>query len=323
MALTQSNLELRQARSIVSRYNSDPNQFTDTQAEKIALIAYRLGMPFRPEKKVLQKFAFELADSLTFGILDDSNKPTSRGETVFGETGTEQLAGTVGSLLGLVGGPGVAGVKLGGAAGRALSKSGTKIPFLGATTQMRGSTLELSKLGSAIKGAATGAATGGLMDILEDPLGAPSRAITGGVLGGALGSVFGAPAIKPRYTPMNRTLGTGQLQLGQTTGGAGRGGIPSASEVRVVAGNRVTNMSSQKANDLANMGILREVPRRPVTVGDSYKGRIFEYIDPRAAGDQIDLGTGASSLLQLTQNAGRSNTGIAGSFPRNPIIQGL
>jgi len=316
-----SNTKIRQARALVSRYNSDPNQFTDVQAEKIAFIAYKLSMPFRPESKVLQKFAFELADSLTFGILDDSKKPTSRGETVFGETASDKLSGTVGSLLGLVA-PGVAGYKLGGAAGAALAKSKTKIPFLGATTQMRGSTLELSKLGSAIQGAAQGAATGGLMDILEDPLGAPSRAITGGVLGGALGAFWGAPPIKPRYTPMNRTLSSGP-QLSQTAGGTGRGGIPSASEVRVVAGSRVTNMSSQKANDLANMGILREVPRRPATVGDAYKGRIFEYIDPRAAGNQIDLGTGASSLLQLTQNAGSSNTGIAGLFQRNFNIQGL
>tara|TARA_R100001086_G_C11841623_1_gene259238 strand:+ start:226 stop:1176 length:951 start_codon:yes stop_codon:yes gene_type:complete len=311
MALTQSNLEVRQARSLVSRYNSDPNQFTDAQAEKIALIAYRLGMPFRPEKKVLQKFFFELADTATFGLLDDKNRPVSRGETVYGETGTEQLASAAGGLLGLVV-PGVAGAKVAGITGRALQKAGASAPK--SLTQLtQGSTYELSKLGTAVAGAAGGATTGGLIDILEDPMGAPGRALTGAAIGGAFGFLRGAnPTQVDPFSP--RLPGsTSARQIGQTAGPSGTAGITTGPQVRVVSGNQTRMMNQQDAFNLASQGILREVARRPATIGDSYKGRVFEYVNPTAGAQPINLGTG---LLQLTQGT------RAAGLTRNPI-QGL
>ena len=72
-------------------------------------------------------------------------------------------------------------------------------------------------------------------------------------------------------------------------------------------------MNQQDAFNLASQGILREVARRPATIGDSYKGRVFEYVNPTAGAQPINLGTG---LLQLTQGT------RAAGLTRNPI-QGL
>jgi len=59
---------------------------------------------FERESKPIQKGLFDLVDTAAFGLIPDKFRPTTRGETVFGDTGEEELA----SLLGLVGG-GVAG----------------------------------------------------------------------------------------------------------------------------------------------------------------------------------------------------------------------
>lgn len=317
MAMENQSTQIRQARAIVSRYNSDPNLYTDEQAEKIAFLAYRLGVPFRPEKKVLQKFFFELADTATFGLLDDKKRPTSRGETIFGETPQEQLAGTVGGLLGLAV-PGAAGYKVSGMVGKNLLTK-APLPFgldkftKGATQLTRGNTIELSKLGTAIAGAAGGATTGGLIDILEDPMGAPGRALTGAAIGGALGLLTGPKVAQgDPFTPRlpGSTSGT---QIAQTAGPSGTAGITIGPQVRVVAGNQIRMMNQQDAFNLASQGILREVARRPSTIGDSYKGRVFEYVNPTTGAQPINLGTG---LLQLTQ--GTRTTGLT----RNPI-QGL
>ena len=314
MALTQSNLEVRQARSLVSRYNSDPNQYTDRQAEKIALIAYRLGMPFRPEKKFLQKFFFELADSATFGLLDDKNRPMSRGETVFGETGGEQLAGTIGGLLGLAV-PGAAGYKASKAVGKKLADRVT--PNF-ATQLTRGGTMELNQIGQAITSATGGAVAGGLMDILEDPMGAPGRALTGAAIGGTLGFLTGPSPVQG--SPLLRRIpgmgGTGGTPLlGQSAGPTGTAGVTAGTQVRVIGGNQMRMMNQQDAFNLASQGILREVSRKPSMVGDSYKGRIFEYVNPTTGNPPIELGTG---LLRLTAGS-RTPTGAL----RNPNIQGL
>lgn len=266
-------------------------------------------------KKVLQKFFFELADTATFGLLDDKKRPTSRGETIFGETPQEQLAGTVGGLLGLAV-PGAAGYKVSGMVGKNLLTK-APLPFgldkftKGATQLTRGNTIELSKLGTAIAGAAGGATTGGLIDILEDPMGAPGRALTGAAIGGALGFLTG-----PNVAQGDPSLGALPMAtrlLGQTAGPSGTAGVTAGAQVRVVAGNQIRMMNQQDAFNLASQGILREVARRPATIGDSYKGRVFEYVNPTTGGQPINLGTG---LLQLTQ--GTRTPGLT----RNPI-QGL
>ena len=53
---------VQQAKRIVYDYNLDPSDYTDSEAEKIAVIALQLGLPFRPETKKLQKFFFVYSD---------------------------------------------------------------------------------------------------------------------------------------------------------------------------------------------------------------------------------------------------------------------
>ena len=43
-------------KAVVFGYNENPKDFTDQQAEQIAYIAAKLGLPFRPETKKLSKF---------------------------------------------------------------------------------------------------------------------------------------------------------------------------------------------------------------------------------------------------------------------------
>ena len=84
---------VQRAKQIVFGYNENPKDYTDEQAEQIALVAAQLGLPFRPESKALQKFFFDLVDNMAFGALPDDMRPTSRCESVFGETKTERAAG--------------------------------------------------------------------------------------------------------------------------------------------------------------------------------------------------------------------------------------
>ena len=90
------------------RYNEDPRSFTDQEAEMIAGLSNQFGLEFQRESKPLQKGAFDFADIAAFGLLPNEWRPTTRGETVYGETGRDRLAGGVGSLGGLLGAAGVA-----------------------------------------------------------------------------------------------------------------------------------------------------------------------------------------------------------------------
>ena len=183
----------------------------------------------------------------------------------------------------------------------------------GATQLTRGNTTELSKMGNAIAMAAGGATTGGLIDILEDPMGAPGRALTGAAIGGALGFLTGPNVVQG--DPSLGALPGATTLLGQTAGPTGTAGVTAASQVRVFAGNQMRMMNQQDAFNLASQGILREVSRKPNMVGDSFKGRIFEYVNPSTGNPPIELGTG---LLRLTAGS-RTPTGAL----RNPNIQGL
>ena len=79
---------------------------TKNEAEMLAANAYTKGLDFDVESKPLKKFAFNLANTATFGLLPDSIfKPDpSIGEMYHGENWSDYLAGGAGSLLGLIGG---------------------------------------------------------------------------------------------------------------------------------------------------------------------------------------------------------------------------
>ena len=74
------------------------------QAEALAAAAYGTGKEFKVRSKPLSKFAFNLADTASFGLLPDSIfKPTaSVGEQYFGQSESDSIASGAGSLLGLV-----------------------------------------------------------------------------------------------------------------------------------------------------------------------------------------------------------------------------
>tara|TARA_R110002012_G_scaffold245270_1_gene420260 strand:+ start:206 stop:796 length:591 start_codon:yes stop_codon:yes gene_type:complete len=163
----------QQARGIVARYNQDPKQYTDSQAKQIAFLAYRLNLPFKPESKALEKFAFDIVDNALFGLLPDSTRPVSRGEEFFGETSSESAARNVANIGYL------APLLAGGGAG-----------FL-AQSVAKGAGMGLAARG-AIGGAVGGAGIYGLPDFAEDPSAAAGRALEGALLGGITGGVGGA-----------------------------------------------------------------------------------------------------------------------------------
>jgi hypothetical protein len=233
---------VQSAKDLVFKYNREPKKYTDRQAERIAFIAARLGLPFKGESKALQKFFFDTIDNMAFGALPESLRPVSRGESVFGETGAEKVAG-VASLLGYAV-PGAIGAKLGT---RALSAGMQRIPGRAGAGIRRAmdKSAGLSAAGRPISpgilnrmatGGAAGAGALALSDIVEDPFGAPSRALTGAAFGGALG----AAGLLGRGTAMTfgepLAAGPKPLQLGNLGAGQIRGRAPAPVSRQLGAG---------------------------------------------------------------------------------------
>ena len=165
------------AKQLVFGYNENPENFTDEQAERIAHVAARLGLPFRPESKALKKFFFDLVDNMTFGALPDDMRPVSRGESVYGETKGEKTASNL-ALLGLLV-PGAAGAKAGAAGARAVMK---RLP-----TKTQEILTRSQRASNALQGAGAFGGATAAMNLLEDPMGAPERAFSGAALGGMIG----------------------------------------------------------------------------------------------------------------------------------------
>ena len=121
---------------LIIDYEKNPNQYTDEQAEAIALLSRQLSMPFDRENKPIRKLLYNAGEMATFGLLPDSWEPHSRGQDVYGETAIDAIASGAGSLLGLAGG-------IGGAykAGRGIIRSdrardvGGKIMDVGKTAR--------------------------------------------------------------------------------------------------------------------------------------------------------------------------------------------
>ena len=93
---------------LLDDYNSNPDKFTDDQAEKIAQVAKAYGVDFRRENKAGRKLAFDLADTALLGFVPNEWRPTSRGQETFGETGIDRVGGAVGTVAGMVGTGGLA-----------------------------------------------------------------------------------------------------------------------------------------------------------------------------------------------------------------------
>jgi hypothetical protein len=153
-------MDPRMAVELVNRYNADPRSFTDQEAEMIAQIAQAIGMPFPRENKPIRKGLFDLADIGSWGLLPNEWRPTSRGETAFGETGLDKFAGGAGTVAGLplaalTGvGAGMAGAAAGGAIGTRLGATA----FGGA---MRKGAINIGKMARGSRGLMPGAGQAG------------------------------------------------------------------------------------------------------------------------------------------------------------------
>lgn len=88
-------------RRLIDEYNRDPSRFNDMEAEQIAMLAKAIGVQFKRSSKPLRNLAFSLANTATFGLLPNSLRPRSRGESVYGRTGLDSIASGIGTLGGL------------------------------------------------------------------------------------------------------------------------------------------------------------------------------------------------------------------------------
>ena len=272
---------VQSAKDMVFKYNRDPKKYTDQQAERIAFVAARLGLPFKGESKALQKFFFDLVDNIAFGALPEGMRPVSRGESVYGETGAEKIAG-VASLLGYAV-PGAIGARLGtralsagmqripGRAGAAMRRGMDRSAMAGGLTAA-GRPISPGILNRMVTGGAAGAGALALSDIVEDPFGAPSRALTGAAFGGALGAAGAlgkgtAMTFNEPLSPGPKLLGQGATRIPQraaTTSdvafGAGRGGGRAATQYIYPDGRSMTTMRPEAIGTEFRVGSIIENP---------------------------------------------------------------
>ena len=90
---------------LIENYNANPQRYSDEEAEFIAQLSNQTGRYFNRDSKPISKALFDLADTATFGLLPNELRPVSRGESVYGQTFSED----VGSLFGMLGGGALGG----------------------------------------------------------------------------------------------------------------------------------------------------------------------------------------------------------------------
>jgi len=93
---------------LARQYNDDPRSFSDQEAEMIANLTQQFGLDFQRTSRPGAKGAFDFADMATFGMLPNQWRPESRGDTVLGESGIDEVGGGVGTVAGLFGAGAVA-----------------------------------------------------------------------------------------------------------------------------------------------------------------------------------------------------------------------
>lgn len=292
------------AKDLVFKYNRNPKAYTDEQAEKIAFIAARLGIPFKAESKALQKFFFDAIDNLTFGALPDDARPVSRGETVFGPTRSEKIAEKA-SLLGYLG-PGVAGAKIGGKLAKKVV-GGLPSKFGGGKLRQA---IDQSfgpgyaggagpgALSRGVQGAGMGAGAFALTDILEDPAGAAGRALQGAAVGGALGALIPSMGAM-RFHGYDHTKTKGFPQLGTGARQATRPAPAGTPQVGTGTPFPQLGAASSTANRSAGLGPVRSGGRQarfdPDTRGLISQPRT-QYIFPDGRTALIDSRVSAQSM---------------------------
>jgi len=88
-------------RRLISEYNQNPNKYSDEQAEVVATLSRQMGMDFKRGSKPVKTALYGLGEGATFGLLPDSLRPETRGESVYGanNTGAELLGNLVGGSV--------------------------------------------------------------------------------------------------------------------------------------------------------------------------------------------------------------------------------
>ena len=105
--------EFKIVEELVTRWNDGDLNITNNQAEKLAYLAAQHGLDFDSESNPIGKFAFDLANTATFGLVPNSWRPETVGEKWHGESKTDKFAGGLGTIGGLFTGVGLAGKALG------------------------------------------------------------------------------------------------------------------------------------------------------------------------------------------------------------------
>ena len=115
-------MDPRHMMTLINDYNNSPDKYSDQEAEAIALMAQQIGGHFKRSSKPIRKLAFEVADTAAFGFLPDEWRPTTRGESVYGESAIDKIASGAGMLGGLA--LGIGGLAKGYKAATTVSKAG-------------------------------------------------------------------------------------------------------------------------------------------------------------------------------------------------------
>jgi len=88
-------------RRLILEYNQNPDKYSDEQAEVVATLARQIGMDFKRGSKPVRTALYGLGEAATFGLLPNSLRPETRGESVYGvnNTGAELLGNLAGGVV--------------------------------------------------------------------------------------------------------------------------------------------------------------------------------------------------------------------------------
>ena len=116
----QLRQQLATVRRAIREQNPDAALSWLAEAEKIALVAKTIGLPFSREVKPLRNLLYGAAEGLSFGLAPNSWAPRERGQSVYGRSGTNKFWSGAGMVVG-----GAASIPLGGAAIGGIGKAAT------------------------------------------------------------------------------------------------------------------------------------------------------------------------------------------------------
>lgn len=203
MAKKENEAMFKKMQKLVTAYNSNPSAFNDVEAEKIALIAKTIGLPFQREVKPLRNLLYGAAEGLTMGLAPNSWRPDERGESIYGRSMTNKVfsgAGMVGGgLLGLrtgtalIGMGGKGATALGSRVLGGLGSAGSKVASSGVGQAAASGVRTASQYGQGLMSGVRGVPTAGASAAEVSGIGLGST-IRGGWQSGMAN--YGTPAWK-------------------------------------------------------------------------------------------------------------------------------